>query len=219
MPHFNVYTIPGSPYARSVLAALIEKGAEFKVMALAPGEHKREPHLSRHPFGRMPVLEHDGFLLYEAQAILRYLDRLLPAPPLTPTEVRAAARMDQLLNICDWYLFQGVANVIGFQRIVGPKLAALVPDEAIIAAAMPRAHAVMAELSRLLGEHRYLTGEQMTLADLLTGAIMDFMIQTPEWSALSAGRANLAGWLARLNTRESFQSTTWERVERLAKAA
>jgi glutathione S-transferase len=30
----------------------------------------------------IPVLEHDGFMLYETQAILRYLDRVLPAPPL-----------------------------------------------------------------------------------------------------------------------------------------
>lgn len=219
MSGFTVYTIPGSPYARSVLATLTEKQAPFGVVRLAPGEHKSDPHLSRHPFGRMPVLEHDGFMLYETQAILRYLDRTLPAPSLTPADVRAAARMDQLLNVCDWYLFQGVANVIGFQRIVGPRLLGMVPDEAIIAQAMPRAHTVMAELSRLLGDNLYLTGAQITLADMLAGAIMDFMTQTPEWASLSTGRENLSAWFARMSARRSFQATTWERVEQLAKAA
>ena len=38
------------------------------------------------------------------------------APALTPADPKAAARMDQVMNICDWYLFQGVDNVIGFQR-------------------------------------------------------------------------------------------------------
>jgi glutathione S-transferase len=39
----------------------------------------------------VPVLEHDGFLLYETQAILRYLDRVLPKPALTPP-IRSAPR-------------------------------------------------------------------------------------------------------------------------------
>lgn len=219
MFRFTVRTIPGSPYARSVLATLSEKSADFTVVPLTPGAHKSEPHLSRHPFGRMPVLEHEGFLLYETQAILRYLDRLLPAPALTPADIRAAARMDQLLNICDWYLFQGIGSVIGFQRIVGPRLLGLVPDEAVIAAAMPRAHTVMAEISRLLGDNLYLTGSQITLADMLVGSVMDFITQTPEWQALSSGRGNLSAWLDRVNARPSFRATTWERVEAMARTA
>ena len=53
------------------------------------------------------MLEHNGFLLYETQAILRYLDRVLPTPALTPADPRRAARMDQVMNVTDWYLFQG----------------------------------------------------------------------------------------------------------------
>jgi glutathione S-transferase len=96
------------------------------------------------------VLEHDGFVLYETQAIVRYLDRVLPKPALTPADAKCAARMDQVMNVNDWYLFQGVNNVITFQRIVVPRLLGAVPDEAAIAAAMPQAHRVFNELSRLL---------------------------------------------------------------------
>jgi glutathione S-transferase len=105
---------------------------------------KVEPHISRHPFGRVPVLEHDGFMLYETQAILRYLDRMLPAPPLTPADLKAAARMDQAMNVNDWYLFQGAGSVIGFHRVVGPRLMGMKPDESAIAAAMPKARAYSA---------------------------------------------------------------------------
>jgi glutathione S-transferase len=59
--------------------------------------------------------------------------------------------MDRAVNINDWYLFQGVNGVITFHRIVGPRLVGLTPDESAIAAAMPKAHAVCDELSRLLG--------------------------------------------------------------------
>ncbi len=47
------------------------------------------------------MLEHEGFTLYESQAILRYLDRVLPAQVLTPADPKAAARMDQAMNIND----------------------------------------------------------------------------------------------------------------------
>ena len=122
MSQFIVHSIPGSPYGRAVFAALEEKRVGYRLAPVPPGTLKAEPHTARHPFGRVPVLEQDGFLLYETQAILRYLDRVLTSPALTPAEPKAAGRMDQLMNICDWYLFQGVANVIGFQRVVKPRL-------------------------------------------------------------------------------------------------
>lgn len=219
MSSLVVHSIPGSPFGRAVLATLVEKNAAFRFVAVEPRSIKSEPHLSMHPFGRVPVLEHDGFTLYETQAVLRYLDRLLPVPALTPADPRAAARMDQMLCICDWYLHQGVNNIIGFQRIVRPRLLGLPPDEAAIAEAVPRAHVVMAEISRLLGGNSYLTGAQVSLADMVVASQMDFLAQTPEWESLTAGRANLSAWLGRMNARESFRATTWERVAAMAQVA
>src|SRR5690242_8537366 len=132
MSEFIVHSIPGSPFGRAVMATLEEKGARYRLMPVMPGTLKSPAHLGLHPFGRIPVLEHDGFGLYETQAILRYLDRVLGEPQLTPADPRSAARMDQVLNVCDWYLFQGCGSVIGFQRVVGPKLMGLKPDEAAI---------------------------------------------------------------------------------------
>jgi glutathione S-transferase len=124
IPEFIVHSVPGSPYGRSVFVLLMEKGARYRLAPVTPQARKSEPHISRHPFGRVPVLEHSDFLLYETQAILRYLDRILPQPALTPAEPRAAARMDQVMNICDWYLFNGVCNVIAFRRLQGTVAAA-----------------------------------------------------------------------------------------------
>ncbi|HVC29862.1 MAG TPA: glutathione S-transferase family protein [Steroidobacteraceae bacterium] len=219
MPDFMVHSIPGSPFGRAVLATLVEKNADFHLVGVDPRSIKSQPHLSMHPFGRVPVLEHDGFRLYETQAILRYLDRVLPSPVLTPVDPKAAARMDQILCIADWYLHQGVNNVIGFQRIVRTRLLGLPPDEPAIAEAMPRAHVVMAELSRLLAGNGYLAGAEMSLADIIVASQMDFLAQTPEWGPLTAERPNLPAWLARMNARQSFQATTWERVAGMAKAA
>ena len=216
MAPFIVHSVPGSPYGRSVLATLEEKGATYRLAALAPGAHKAAEHLRRHPFGKMPALQHGDFGLYETQAILRYLDRILPSPPLTPTTPQAAARMDQAMNVCDHYLFSGVGNVIGFQRVVGPRLMGLTPDEGVIAQVMAAARTVFAELARLLGDQAYFAGEAVSLADMMLAPQMDFLSQTPEWVELAGARANLRAWLDRMNARPSLAATTWERVAAMA---
>ena len=219
MSEFIVHTIPGSPFARSVMAALEEKGAPWRLAPVAPGTMRSAEHLSRHPFGRVPVLEHDGFSLYETQAILRYLDRVLPTPALTPSDARRLARMDQVMNINDWYLFHGVGDVIIFHRVIGPQLMGLTPDEAAIEAAMPKARTVFAELARLLGEQPFFAGDALSLADLLVAPGAAFFTATPEWAELGAPHANLVAWLARMEARPSMTATTWARVAELAKAA
>jgi len=219
MSEFVVHSIPGSPFGRSVLATLEEKRASYRFAPVAPGSMKTPQYLKLHPFGRVPVLAQEGFLLYETQAILRYLDRVLPQPPLTPSDARRAARMDQGMNVNDWYLFNGVGNVIVWQRVVGPRVMGLAPDEEAIRAAMPRAHAVFDELARLLGAQPYFAGDQLSLADLMLGPAIEFFTITPEWSVLGAPHPNLVAWMKRMQDRPSMMATTWERVTELAKAA
>lgn len=219
MNEFVIHSIPGSPFGRAVLVALEEKGAPYRLAPVAPGNVRTPEHLACHPFGRVPYLEHGGFTLYETAAILRYVDRVLPEPKLTPANPQAAARMDQLMNINDWYLFQGVSTVIAFQRVVRPRLMGLNPDEEAIAAAMPKAHVVFNELSRLLGDNGFFAGESITLADLILAPQLDFFAATPEWQPLTAQCPNIRQWLDRMNARPSMCATTWERVAAMAKAA
>jgi glutathione S-transferase len=219
MSDFVIHTIPGSPFGRTVLVALEEKRASYRVVPVALGRHRAPEHLARHPFGRVPVLEHGDFRLYETQAIVRYIDRVCPAPAMTPVDPQAAARMDQLMNINDWYLFQGVANVIGFQRIVAPRLMGTTPDETAIAAAMPKARAVFDELAHHLNDKQFFVGDAVSLADVLLAPQIDFLRATPEWQPLTASHPNLGLWLDRMNARRSMAATTWERVAAMAAAA
>ncbi|MGI9169179.1 MAG: glutathione S-transferase family protein [Caulobacteraceae bacterium] len=219
MADFVVHTVPGSPFARAVMVVLEEKRLTWRLSPLDPGALRQAPHLARHPFGRMPVVEHGDFTLYETQAILRYIDRVAPEPPLTPTQPRAAARMDQMMNISDWYLFQGVGAVIAFQRIVGPRLLGLTADEGAIAACMSRAHRVFDEIARLLAGQDFLAGDAFTLADAMVAPQMAFLAETPEWAALTARHPNLPAWLEHVQGRSSLAATTWDAVTELAKKA
>jgi glutathione S-transferase len=219
MSEVIVHTVPGSPFARAVMATLEEKQVAWRLAPLTPKQLREPLHLARNPFGRMPAIEHADFTLYETQAIVRYIDRVWPEPPLTPKDPRAAAHMDQAMNVNDWYLFQGCGNVIGFQRVVGPKVLGLTPDEAAIAAAMPHARRVFAELARLLGSRPYFGGDQISLAEMMLIPQVDFLSQSPEWSELTAALPNLVTWFQRTSARPSFKATTWEAVAALAAAA
>jgi glutathione S-transferase len=219
MSEFIVYSAPGSPFGRAVLATLIEKGGTYRFSPVMPGTLKSEPHILRHPFGRVPVLEHADFMLYETQAILRYLDRVLGGTSLSPSDAKAAGRMDQVMNICDWYLFREVNAVIGFQRIIAPRLLGLKPDEKAIADALPKGRTTFLELSRLLGSKPFFVGDDLSLADLQVAPHLDFLSATPEWQALTADTPNLVAWLQSMNARDSLMATTWERVAKLAEAA
>lgn len=206
MSEFIIYGIPGSPFLRSVQMGLEEKRAPYRLQAMNPGEHKSEAHLARHPFGRIPAFEHGDFRLYETQAILRYLDDVIPEPALEPADPRAAARMNQIIGINDWYFFPKAAAVIVFQRIIGPALMGITTDEAAVAAAVPLGQVCITELDRLLGAQPFLAGDQLSIADLMLAPQLDFFAATPEGKALLEG-TRLKDWLARMTARPSMIAT------------
>ena len=206
MSELVIYGVPGSPFVRAAQIAAEEKGAPWRLQALQPSELRGEAHLKLHPFGRMPAVEHDGFGLYETQAIVRYIDEAFPGPALQPADPRAAARMNQIIGINDWYLFPKAVAVIGFQRIVGPALMGLQTDEALCAAAEPEAGRCVAALEQLLGDQPFLAGVSFSLADVMLGPQLDFLAATPEGERAMAG-TRLKAWLERMDARPSFQAT------------
>ena len=82
-----IHGVPGSPYVRKVLLACEEKGAPYRLAAMAFGAGKSPEHLAGQPFGRMPWIEHDGFWLYETDAIIRYVDEAAIAAAIEPSKV------------------------------------------------------------------------------------------------------------------------------------
>ena len=211
----TVHGIVGSPFGRAVLATCLEKGASYRLSPVIAGQHRSPEHLARHPFGRVPAIDDDGFQLYETQAILRYLDATRPGASLTPADPRAAARMNQVMGVIDWYVFApNAAMTIGFNRVVAPRLGFPV-DEAAVAAALPAARLAVEVLAGFLERGPYMAGESLSLADLHAGPHLDMLAESPEGAQMLAGTP-LAGWLARLAARPSFATTTWDALARAA---
>ena len=207
MSDINVYGIPGSPFLRSVEIALHEKGVDYELIPMAPGQHKEPEHLARHPFGRVPAFEHDGFTIYETQAIIRYLDDLIDTPALVPESAEARARMNQVIGIIEWYFFPKAAAPIAFNRIIGPRLLGVPGDEAAVAEAMPMASTCFEVLDGILGDKRYLTGDSVSIADIMLAAQLDLFGECAEGRELIDGTANLPAWLKRMKARPSFVAT------------
>jgi glutathione S-transferase len=135
-----VFGAPYSVYVRAVRLALEEKGAAYNLVPVdifAPSEPPPE-HLERHPFGKIPAFEDRGFRLYEAAAIMRYIDEAFAGPPLQPADVRDRARMVQIISILDSYAYRSLVWDVYVERIARPATGSA-PDEARISAALPRA--------------------------------------------------------------------------------
>ncbi len=208
---FVVYGIPGSPYVRMVLLALQEKVFPYTFVKMPFGGHKSPDYLVRHPFGKIPAFEHDGFAFYETQAAIRYLDRIAPVPELVPADPKAEARVNQIVGIGDSYVMPDVSSRISFNRLIAPKLG-LPVDEASIAEAVPRAKVCIDELARLMGSQRYLAGEAITMADLMLAPHLDYFEMTPEGRLLMEPHPNLLQWLGRMRDRCSMRNTTMEQL-------
>jgi glutathione S-transferase len=197
-----------SVYVRAARLALEEKGVAYtlvEVDVFAPGGPPAE-HLKRQPFGKIPAFEHDGFRLYEAGAISRYIDEAFAGPPLQPAEPQRRARMNQAIGIMDSYAYSNLVWGIYVERISGPARGRAT-DEARVAASMPKAATCLSELAAILGDGAFLADAQVSLADLHAAPMLDYAVQVPEVTAMLRQHAGLAAWWGRMQARQSMLAT------------
>jgi glutathione S-transferase len=197
-----------SVYVRIARLALEEKGVPYHLVEVDIFAEGGPPadYLRRHPFGRIPAFEHDGFQLYEAGAISRYVDEAFPGPPLEPHEPRARARMNQIIGLLDSYAYRTLVWDIFVERVRAP-VNGRAPDEAKIAAALPRARTCLKALEDLMGAHPWLAGPALTLADLHAAPMFAYLRLADEGTKLMAAHANLQRWWQAIAARPSMTAT------------
>jgi glutathione S-transferase len=201
-----VYGAAMSPYVWSVRLTLAEKGVAHEHFSVEVSEFRSDAHLARHPFGKIPAFEHDGFTLYETQAIMRYVDEAFPAAPLQPIEVHPFARMNQIMGIVDNYLTPCLLKGVLYQRFVAPMIGHAT-DETAVSEALPRVRHCLDEIARLAGDQPFLAGDAVTLADLMAIPQIYYFKKMPEGIAQLAELPALAAWVNRMEARQSLQVT------------
>lgn len=135
---------------------------------LLKGEQHAATHRERHPFGMVPVLEHEGRYLWESDAISRYLANLTENT-LYPRDVWQRAVVDQWMQFASNHVGRQTSMVY-FQRCMTPAFGRT-PDETKIAEAEELLKKHLPILETHLSRNAYLTGETLSLADIALFAL------------------------------------------------
>lgn len=164
---------PRSTFARRVRLALLEKNIPFELVEIDMGakQHKSPEYLALNPYGRVPTIDDDGFVLYESSAILMYLEATRPTPALVPADPQGRARVDMHLRLADIQFARHVGTIIFPKRFL-PEARW---DKAAMAAAKVEIEKHLAVLEPQLAGRDWLVGDRFTLADLSYIPFIDFL--------------------------------------------
>jgi len=196
-----------SVYSRIARLVCYEKGIQFDWIEIDPfSEPAPSPYEKLHPFRRVPVLEHDGFTLYETGAITRYLDETFPGPSLQPKDPQPRARMAQIISVVDAYVYWPLVRQYFSHRVFGPRRGNPA-DEKEVSAGLAAAKPVLAALENLASGQDYLVGAQATLADFHLAAMIDYFTMAEEGAALLRQHQKLRQWWSHLGQRDSMAET------------
>lgn len=200
-----------SVYVRIVRLALEEKAVPYRLAEVdifADGGPP-EDYRARHPFGRIPAFEHDGFCLYETGAIARYIDEAFAGPRLQSGDIRERARMNQIVSVLDNYAYRAMVWDVYVERVSRPKKGNT-PDEARIAAGLGQANTCLDAITALMGGHPFLAGSALSLADLYAAPMFDCFTSAQEGEAALAARPALQSWWGAMSARDSMAKVRQE---------
>ena len=191
---------PLSTYSRRVRIACLEKGIAIDLVELdmVKGAHRAPEYLRLNPYGRVPTLEEDGFLLYESTAILDYLEATHPAPPLVPRDARGRALVAMHMKLCDIQLARQTGIIIFPKRFLPRERW----DESAMAQAKQEIERHLAIIERQLVGREWMVADRYGLVEVCYTPFVEFLplmeITAPP---------PVAAWTARMLERPSARET------------
>lgn len=203
MADVTIYGPSASTYVRTARLACAEKGISHELTQIELGS---DAHAKLHPFRKIPAMKHGDLVLYETNAIGRYVDAAFKGPALQPADLKARARMDQWVSAVSDYCYQAMIREIVIQRVLVPMRGGK-PDEAMIKAAWPKVEYQLSVLDAAAKGPPYLAGNALSLADLFLVPILFYVKLQPEGGPLLAKHTALSGWFDRMAARPSFGAT------------
>lgn len=196
-----------SVYLRIVRMTMLEKGIGWMHVEIDPfAKVIPAEYLALHPFGRVPTLKHNDFVLYETTAITRYVDEAFSGPRLQPSGQQARARMNQMIAIADSYGYWPMVRQVFSPRVFNAALGT-VPDEGVIAEGIARSHTVLGALEKLTAGSPFLVGDALTLADIHLAAMMAYFTAAEDGRSALSAYPGLSEWWAGMSSRQSLVDT------------
>src|SRR5512132_834251 len=198
----KLYTFPPSTNSRKVRIALLEKGLEFERISidLTKREQKNPEYLKIHPFGQIPALDDEGFVVYDSTIINEYLEDEYPYPPLMPSDSEGRARARMMEDFRDAHFNPYFVHIIQESRKPEGER-----DSQRIDNAKAEITKAFDRIETELQGRDYLTGT-FSLADVAFMANVELLdrfgiVVDP------VKHKNTVGWIARLKARPSFAAS------------
>jgi len=208
MADFKLLGLRISVYTRIARIALEENGIDYELEEVDIFADPGPPadYLALNPFGTIPCLVHGELVLYETAAITRYLDEITPTTSLQPSAALERARMNQVIGMLDSYCYRPMIWEVYVQRVVVPAGGGETDEEGI-AAALTRLHSVLKQLDDWRGEHEFLVGQALSLADIHLYPMLSYFTKTPEGLAMLDTFPRLQQWMRQMQLRPSVRAT------------
>ncbi|UCJ14640.1 glutathione S-transferase [Pseudomonas sp. MM211] len=186
------FPLSGHAHRAVLFASLLGLKPELVEVDLAAGEHKQPEFLALNPFGQVPVLEDDGVVIADANAILVYLAKKTGRTDWLPEDPAGAAAVQRWLSVAAGELAYGpcAARLI---TVFGYDLNA----EEVIA----RAHVLLARLERHLSGRQWLAADHPTIADV---ALYSYLARAPEGNVDLSSYVQVRAFLTRIEALPGF---------------
>jgi len=197
----KLYTFPPSTNSRKVRIALLEKGLEFERINvdLSKREQKQPEYLKIHPYGQVPALDDEGFVVYDSTVINEYLEDEYPYPPLMPKDSEGRARARMMEDFRDTHFNPPCVKIIyEMRKPEGERVAD------VIATAKADINKCFDRIERALQGKEYLAGS-FSLADIAFMANFDLLDRFQ--IAVDPKYTNTTAWITRLKARPSFAAS------------
>ena len=194
----KLYHYPQSTHSRKVRIALLEKDLEFErvLIDLEKGAQKNPDYLKIHPFGQVPALDDDGFIVYDSTVINEYIEDEYPHPPLLPADSEGKARARLMEDFRDNHFHPPFFELIRELRK---------PESERNRAVTERAKGDIAKclerIEKELDGREYLAGP-FSLADIAYMPNIDLMERFQV--SIEPRLKNTRAWIERLKARPSF---------------
>jgi len=196
-----------STCTRKVLCTLAEKGVapDMVVVDFTKGEHKLADHMSLQPFGKLPAIVDDGFVLYESRAIVRYLDEKLPGAKLHGADLKTRALVDQWSSVEQSHFTPAAMKIIS-AALLAPMFGKPI-DEAKVAEGKAELKPALEILDRALAKTKFVAGDSFTLADIGFMPYIEYVYAAKHGDVIDA-HPNVAAWWKRVSERPSWKTAT-----------
>ncbi len=168
----KIYGNRRSGNSNKVEYVAISLGMEYEYKEMDFQKDLKTPwYLAIHPSGKVPSIDDDGFILFESGAIVRYLcDK--KGSSLYPKGLKERALVDQWTDFSVQHVGSSMSKV-AFAKIFGPMMGKPI-DEKGLAEGKELLDRYLPIVNNQLHKHPYLTGKELTLADLNLFASLEY---------------------------------------------